>query len=144
VHAYVPATAHCWRIFGEVQADEMQRFGYPAAHRLVVDAYMASHPGDGTDHRDRQSVAVHLVSLCGVLERGWTPAAALLALRRFVSKETEFPLLAPPTAPPELTVRSMVASADAADYDRRAHLWAWSVWRAWGAEHVRIRSYVGG
>jgi Family of unknown function (DUF5946) len=104
VHAYVPATAHCWRLFGEVQAEEMQRYGYPNAHRLVVDAYMASHPGDGTDRRDRQSVVVHLVGLCGVLERGWTSAAALTALRRSVGKAAELPLLSPPAALSELTV----------------------------------------
>jgi len=50
-HPYVPAVAGCWALFGEVQADEMTRFGYPPAHAIVVDAYMASHPGDGTDRR---------------------------------------------------------------------------------------------
>jgi Family of unknown function (DUF5946) len=68
VHAYVPSAPGCWRVFGEVQADESLRFGYPPEHRLVVDAYMAQHPGDGRARRDRQSVFVHLVALCAVLD----------------------------------------------------------------------------
>lgn len=68
VHTYVRSSAGCWRVFGEVQADESARFGYPPAHRLVVDAYMAQHPGDGRDRRDRQSVYVHLIALCAALE----------------------------------------------------------------------------
>jgi Family of unknown function (DUF5946) len=69
-HAYLPAVAGCWALFGEVQADEMMRFRYPDAHAIVVDAYMASHPGDGTDRREAQSVVVHLVGLCGLIVRG--------------------------------------------------------------------------
>jgi hypothetical protein len=35
VHKYVPSAPGCWRIFGEVQADEMMmRFRYPPADRL--------------------------------------------------------------------------------------------------------------
>ena len=41
VHAYVPASAACWEVFGRVQADELTHFGYPDAHGWVVDAYMA-------------------------------------------------------------------------------------------------------
>ena len=48
--------SRCWQTFGQVQADEALRFGYPPAHRLVVDAYMAQHPGNGSDRRDRQPV----------------------------------------------------------------------------------------
>jgi hypothetical protein len=55
VHKYVPAAPRCRRAFGEVQTEESRRFGYPPADRLVVDAYMAHHPGDRRDRRDRQS-----------------------------------------------------------------------------------------
>jgi hypothetical protein len=54
VHKYVPSAPDCWQLFGQIQADEAVRFGYPPAHRLVVDAYMAQHPGDGEDRPDRQ------------------------------------------------------------------------------------------
>ena len=38
VHKYVPSGPGCWQTFGQVQADESLRFGYPPAHRIVVDA----------------------------------------------------------------------------------------------------------
>src|ERR1700743_1357257 len=80
VHAYVPSSPGCWQMFGAVQADEALRFGYPSAHRMVVDAYMAQHPGDGNDRRDRQSVFAHLVGLCAVLEHGLPPQMATSVL----------------------------------------------------------------
>ena len=70
VHTYVPSSPGCWKAFGEAQADEAERFSYPPVHRVVVDAYMAQHPGDGSDRRDRQSVFLHLVGLCATLEHG--------------------------------------------------------------------------
>ena len=66
VHKYVSSAPGCWKVFGEVQADESLRFRHPPEHRLVVDAYMAQHPGDAQDRRDRQSVFVHLVALCAL------------------------------------------------------------------------------
>jgi len=52
-----------------MQARELEQWRYPAVHGLAVDAYAASHGGDGTERRDRQSVLIHLVALCAVLER---------------------------------------------------------------------------
>lgn len=65
--------------FGQLQAEEARRFGYPAVHRLVVDAYMAQHPGDGTDRRDRRSVFVHLVDLSDYKRRAAGVGARSLA-----------------------------------------------------------------
>ena len=56
-------------MFGEVLARDYGLYQYPEAHRLVVDAYMAQHPGFSTAS-GRRSVAVHLVALLCVLERG--------------------------------------------------------------------------
>jgi hypothetical protein len=82
VHKYVPSAPGCWQVFGHVQADEALRFGYPSAHRIVVDAYIAQHPGDGSDRRDRQSVFVHLAGLCAVLDMQIEPDRATDVLRR--------------------------------------------------------------
>ena len=74
VHAYVPSAPGCWAAFGALRADGMLRFPGSEANNLVVDAFMAQHPGDGLDRRDRQSVFVHLVSLCAVIERKAAPS----------------------------------------------------------------------
>lgn len=141
VHKYVPSSPGCWKAFGEVQAAEAQRFGHPAAHRLVVDAYMAQHPGDGRDRRDRQSVFVHLVGLCAVLEHGLPQPFATSLLGQVIRQRGgDFPTLQRTGAPGSVTVLHMAGAADPTDYERRALEWATSVWASWSAQHELIRS----
>jgi hypothetical protein len=144
VHAYVPSAPGCWQLFGEVQADEMQRFGYPAAHRLVVDAYMAQHPGDGADRRARQSTCVHLIGLCAVIERGLDGSHATQALRDAVRGRPDYPVLRRDDGPGELNVLHMVGAVDADDYARRAREWAVSVWDSWRSAHGMVRLWLEG
>jgi hypothetical protein len=120
----------------------MTRFGYPAEHRLVVDAYMAQHPGDGLDRRDRQSVAVHLVGLCAILEVGMTADQAMLQLRRVIAPRTEFPLLGKRNDRGSLTITDMLGVVDLDDYAGRARAWGESVWLSWAHEHERIRTWM--
>jgi hypothetical protein len=143
VHAYVPAAAGCWRLFGELQADEYARFGYPRTHGLVVDAYMAQHPGDGSDRRDRQSVFVHLVGLCGVLELGLPPQRRADLLRRIVSGRDDFPVLVRPPGRGTLTLLHVADAPDATAYERRAREWGATVWAAWEPHHELVRTAVG-
>ncbi len=142
VHKYVPAAPGCWRIFGEVQADELHRFGYPPAHRPVVDAYMAQHPGDGSDRRDRQSVFAHLAGLCALLEFDLAADRATRVLRRIVNRRDDFPILRRDRGPGELTVLHMVGARDLADYEERAQEWARAVWQSWATHHSTIVAAV--
>lgn len=139
-HVYVPAAPGCWAAFGALRADEMRRFPDSTDNNLVVDAYMAQHPGDGTDRRDRQSVFVHLVSLCAVLERGAPPADSPQVLRAVLAGRRDFPVLPRAHGPGELTVLHVADVADQADHDRRARAWAASVWDAWRDHHPAIRA----
>lgn len=139
VHAYVPSSPGCWKTFGEVQADEMQRFRYPPTHGLVVDAYMAQHPGDGRDRRDRQSVFVHLIGLCAALELHAPHSHLRAVFRRVLQPRADYPLLSRSQGPGGLTVLHIVGATDPADYERRAREWAATVWQSWRDEHERIR-----
>lgn len=94
VHRYVPGAPGCWQLFGQIQADEALRFGYPPLHRVVVDACMAPHPGDGRDRRDRQSVFAHLAGLYASIERHMNSAHATNVLRRVLRHCDDFPVLA--------------------------------------------------
>lgn len=60
-HRYVVSSPECWRIFSETVA--------AGADPLLSDGYMAQHP-DGDAPQQRQSVAVHLVTLKSVLQDG--------------------------------------------------------------------------
>jgi hypothetical protein len=140
VHKYVPSSPGCWRTFGEVQADEMTRFGYPPAHRLVVDAYMAQHPGDGSDRRDRQSVFVHLAGLCAVIDMEMPAPVVTNAFRRLLARHEGFPRLQRGPDPGALTVLHMVGAADLDDYERRAREWGQAVWASWDAHQAAVRN----
>ena len=141
VHKYVPSSPGCWKTFGELQADEAKRFRYPPAHRVVVDAYMAQHPGDGSDRRDRQSVFVHLVGLCAVLEHDLPQPFATRLLGQLIwRRHRDFPILLRIDGPGSLTVLHMLGADDLVDYERRAREWAAAVWWSWSAQHELIRA----
>ncbi len=144
VHKYVPSAPGCWKIFGELQADELLRFGYPQAHRLVVDAYMAQHPGSGSDRRDRQSVFAHLAGLYARVELGLPAEQATHVLRQLVNRQEDFPVLRRDRGPGEVTVLHMVDARDLADYEERAQNWARRVWRSWATHHSTIAAAVKG
>jgi hypothetical protein len=138
-HVYVPSAPGCWAAFGELRADEMQRFPGSAENNLIVDTYMAQHPGDGTDRRDRQSVFVHLTSICAVLERGGAPARSPYVLRQVLASRTDYPILTRAHGPGALSVLHVAGATDQADHDTRARAWAASVWDAWRDHHSAIR-----
>jgi hypothetical protein len=141
VHPYINASAECWELFGMLQTLEMERFGYPRAHRVVVDAYAAQHPGDGTDRRDRQSVVVHLTSLCLLTERGADPSYAASVLRRMTSDAgRDFPM-PERLGPGELDLRHAWEAESLESYERRAREWGQAVWASYApAAHATVRA----
>ncbi|MBV9196164.1 MAG: hypothetical protein JO168_18665 [Solirubrobacterales bacterium] len=122
----------------------MQRFGFQAPHGLVVDAYMAQHPGDGHDRRDRQSVFVHLIGLCAALDGHASQTHVRDLIRRVVQKHSDFPILSRGQGPGRLTVLHMVGATAFPDYEHRALEWAAAVWQSWSDEHERIRVALHG
>ena len=138
MHVYVPSAPGCWAAFTSLQAHELERFGGHRAHGLVADCYMAQHPGDGSDRRDRQSVFVHLVGLCAVLERGWPNSRSLLAL--LTATRRQFPALTRPSDPGSICVNDLACVQDAIEYQSCAASWATEVWRSWAPAHGLIRA----
>ena len=72
-HAYIGAGPGCWAAWGEFQARSFASPAIAAVQPLAVDVYAVQHPGLA-ERRAIQSVWVHLVSLCLILERGRSPA----------------------------------------------------------------------
>ena len=94
-HPYIGASAGCWALHGPMSAGQQPderllaesrvpsrpvRHGAAASAArgasLLVDAYAAQHPGVPSP-QSIQSVAVHLLTLHGVLRRGLDPSRAL-------------------------------------------------------------------
>src|ERR687896_852498 len=110
-HPYIGASPGCWAIYGEVLAKE---YAYPPVHRLTVDAYAAQHPGV-PGRRSIQSVAVHLISLYLILERGYEPERATAAIREALESRSEnFVWLDPPASLGGITVLDVREAEDLA------------------------------
>jgi len=140
-HPYMVASPGCWAAFGAMQARELERWGYPAVHGLAVDAYAASHGGDGTERRDRQSVAIHLVTLYAVLERDLSSDVRIALLQRLTTPKRDFPQLDRPPGYPALTFLHAAGAAELSEYERRVREWARAVWQFWTPAHPTVRAW---
>jgi hypothetical protein len=141
-HAYIGASAGCWALFTEVSARE---YGDPerwAVHPLTVDAYAVQHPGTPS-RRAIQSVGVHLITLCLVLERDLPLEKAsrirAAAADRLASGMT---WLEPPEPSAASTIADVAAAADAAGHRAAVRSWAQEVWVSWAPHHETVRKWI--
>ena len=138
VHAYLHAAPGCWALYGSILEWSFASSAAPRPEvaQWLVDAYAAQH-ATNTDRRNRQSVALHLVSLCAAFEHA-TPAEQR---RREIGQlaHREYPVLLPPVTSFAITVRDVV---DAAEPDRTGFVeqWARATWDAWVMHHDLVRS----
>jgi hypothetical protein len=91
------------------------------------------------DRRNRQSVAIHLMSLCASIEHGVSGDRLRTMIGRWAHHD--YPLLDPRPAGYPVTVR------DAADAGGRSRLavindWATSAWAAWSVHHATVRAWL--
>lgn len=129
VDPYGASSASCWAMFAGILPED--------ASALVVDTYMAQHPGLSTD-AGRRSVIVHLVGLWWALERGIPPHRRVRMLGLvFPDKRTPPPVLHPV---PDLCGIHVGHLAEATPHARvaQAEAWAWFVWRAWRESHPTV------
>lgn len=137
-HPYVGASPACWERYGRVleraYADSLRR----EVLQLAVDAYACQHPGV-PGRRSAQSVGIHLVTLCMVLEQGTDPRVGPKLHKRMVARPDVFTWLTPPGDRGHRTVLD-VLTTDA--YAAAVRAWAQDVWGAWEAHHDTVRSWV--
>jgi hypothetical protein len=142
-HRYVESSPACWRLFGEVLAREYSDARYRAIHRLTVDAYAAQHPGRESP-QSTQSVALHPISLCLVLEQGWPPARATPAMQRAAKREKEFWWLERPAQLGAVTVADVHGTSTPQEHEVEVRRWAEAVWEAWARHHASVRAWALG
>lgn len=141
-HAYVGASPACWSLYGELPT----AFGITrvsdAVRRLALDTYAVQHPGT-PQMRSVQSVAIHAMGLCVLLERGAEERriAPVLGFR-----ETRRPpalyWLDPPCPNGTLTVQGALNADGAECYATAVEAWAADVWAAWEQHHETIRGWL--
>jgi Family of unknown function (DUF5946) len=142
-HAYMGASPACWRIYGQTSTLAWgPGEGLPLL-RLVVDAYGAQHPGK-REVRAVQSVAVHLMGLCLVLERGAHTEPEFMPVRRREPARTTLDLhwLEPPQPNGTLTVRGPVLATGRDELAASVEAWARDVWAAWHPHHETVRAWL--
>jgi hypothetical protein len=140
IHAYMHAAPGCWALYCSVldwhYAAAAPRS--PEVSQWLVDAYAAQH-ATNTDRRNRQSVALHLISLCAGFEHALPPERRQRLIGQLAHRE--YPALEPAVTSFPVTVRDVV---DAAEGDRAevAHQWARATWDAWAPHHTLARSWL--
>jgi hypothetical protein len=140
VHPYMLAAPGCWARYTEL---EDWKAALPHADRAslaqhLTDSYAVQHPTN-PDRRNRQSVAIHLMSLCASLESGVPGEKLRYLLGTWAGHD--YPLLTPPPEAYELTARD-IALADADDRAGLVPALASATWAAWSAQHDQIREWL--
>jgi hypothetical protein len=132
----------CWAVYGEVLAREYSDSAYGSAHRLTVDAYAVQHPGRPSP-QSIQSVALHLMSLCLVLERGVGPDRATAFLQSAAKDKGHFVWLTPPESRGSVTIKNVHGASNGAEHGKLVRAWADSVWTSWADHHPKVHAWLG-
>jgi hypothetical protein len=139
-HAYMLSAPGCWALYGSLLAWKPSLAGAPGVGtgQYLIDTYAVQH-ATNPDRRNRQSVAVHLMSLCAALEHD-IPG---IRLRHLIGQWThrEYPLLVPRPASFAVTLAG-VAAAPPEGRSKAVLIWAGSTWADWSAHHERVRGWL--
>jgi Family of unknown function (DUF5946) len=139
-HAYLDCSPACWALYGEVLAREYADPAYFHVHQLTVDTYAVQHPGR-PERRSIQSTALHLITLCLVVERGADPADGP-RLHKRLAKRSGFRWLDPPRPIGRLTVADVHRERSAGEHERLVHRWGADAWAAWELHHATVREWI--
>ncbi len=139
-HAYMTAAPGCWARYCSLEDWKAILSGEDAIGVVqdLVDCFAVQH-ATNPERRNRQSVAVHLMSLCSSLERSVSGPERRERLATWVGRD--YPLLEPTPVSFALTVSDIVAAPPA--------LRAWTIermaeasWAAWSAHHDTVRAFL--
>ncbi|HEY0633553.1 MAG TPA: DUF5946 family protein [Thermoleophilaceae bacterium] len=139
-HPYIGASAACWALYGHLLARAYSDPEIIPILQLIVDTYAVQHPGT-PERRAAQSVGIHLMTLCMVLEQGADPRDGPQLHKRMVTRPA-FSWLDPPPNRGSVTVGELVAVTDAGELDRRVWDWGREVWDAWALHHPTVRGWL--
>lgn len=140
-HRYLESSPGCWAAYGEVLVKEYTDAAYYSIHRLTVDAYAVQHPGHPSP-QSIQSVAVHLISLCLVLEHGIDVQHATRAMQTAVKTKDRFVWLMPPPSLGSITVADVHKAKNVEKHIALVRTWAASAWSAWTPYHATIQEWL--
>ncbi|MCB0213647.1 MAG: hypothetical protein KDJ52_30175 [Anaerolineae bacterium] len=151
-HRYIVASAGCWAMFSALLNAGEPPLAPAPTNTLLIDAYAAQHPGPPSP-QVIQSVAVHLITLYGVLVKGVAVDNALWIRQQALhpgktGKKDRFEWLASPDLFDTVTVADIVKQTTPAARTEQVARYVTSVWDAWSKPHGAIiadwyEKYVG-
>lgn len=141
-HRYIGASAACWAIYTNLNNGGEPPLAPNPYNALLVDAYAAQHYGVPSDQAI-QSVAVHLLTLYGVLVRGVSPDKALWLRQRALreqksSKRGRYHWLTPPSFAGCVTVADIVREPTLTARSHKVKEYVEQVWAIWSKPHLPI------
>lgn len=157
---YGVAIPECLAAFYDIIARECELFGYPPAHRLIIDAYAVQHPRRAEWQKKLnieprliqasiQSIGIHLIALYCAIELKMELSSIAKVMNSILANmgenKFEFSDL---TAPEELgsikvaDVRAAFFAKECSieEYTQLARQWAQVAWDAWKDHHDLIRT----
>lgn len=140
-HRYIGASSACWEIFTALSNGGEPPLAPAPLNDLLRDAYAAQHPGTSSD-QSIQSVAVHLLTLYGVIVRSVAPENALwIRLRGVrdgnVPKHKRFAWLTPPSFAGGLTIVDIAHASTPPARTALVAQYVKSVWTTWAQSHEK-------
>ncbi|MBI2690596.1 MAG: hypothetical protein HYX29_01435 [Solirubrobacterales bacterium] len=139
-HDYIGASPACWALYGQVLARDYGEYGMPDEHKFVVDAYAIQHPGEN-EPRARQSVGVHLIRLCLMLEREKPQRYATALMTRATHGGLHVPWFDPVTPLGTITAADVLAAEGKEAHIAMSRKWAEDQWAAWAGQHEIVRRW---
>jgi hypothetical protein len=139
VHRYMDSSPACWAVFNALQNPE-RPLEFAPFNALIVDAYAAQHPGVPTSPQAINSVAVHLMTLHGILEKKFKPDQAMWLRQRpgrpgSIERHSRFHWLTPPSFANCLKVADVAAGKTTHERSSIVEAWVKDVWKAWSELH---------
>lgn len=138
-HEYMLSAPGCWKLYGEILAKEYSPENYNAdSHRITVDTYAVTHPGDKNERRAVQSVNIHLIRLYYLFEEDMKGERLLRIIKNAANNEElhkELVWLHPPSFKDTLNINSILITQDIEKHKKAVRLWGESVWLLWKENH---------
>jgi Family of unknown function (DUF5946) len=139
VHRYMTSSAACWAVFNSLN-DPTRPLELAAFNALIVDAYAVQHPGVPTSPQAINSVAVHLMTLHGILERDFKIDQAIWLRQRpgrpsSVERHSRFHWLTPPSFTNCLTVADVAMGEIPSERSSIVETWVRDAWKVWSVMH---------
>ena len=158
---YGVLSPECRATFDEILVKEGELFGYPEAHRLIVDAYWVQHPPHSKVQEELgiskrfvdasiQSIGIHLIALYLAIEKKIALkniGSRMDHILNYINKhKLSFERLESPCdlgVIKALDVKNVIntKSLTLKEYTNLAWSWAESVWQAWSKQHKTVQNW---